>query len=514
MNFRVARVRVSEGIPGIEGDSHAAFGLSVPDEEGRESGVAAHWLWDGERLEIRSDRHGYVPLYYHHDRDSREFLVSDSPIALLASGIPGVLDTEVLGFFCRAGFVLGDRTLYRGIRRLPADTTLVWSVDGLAVHDHGDRFRGDPPGSPREALDGWIDRFRVAMARRRPRDTEFGMPLSGGRDSRMMLMELRALGHHPEEVVSFGPGVDGENEDLVIARTIAERLGLRHSVARNARGWLDLEHERHAWCGCEALEHTWLLGLWRHFRSTHRCWYDGLGVGAMTRGELNKPHMLEFLHAGDIDGFCTEMFRQTAAPPERWVERVLSAMDLDLPDRGSVIEHARQEIVSHVDAPNPLGRFSFCNWGRRAIALNPYGICRDVAEVHTPFMDRDLVDWVASVPAEWTFENDLQTDACLRLHPELADIDFDSHRPGGPAPGGFRRRILNRIEKRRFFNGPGRMFRDVAGEAMGSIRRDPGANRALTLMVHLVLADASRDPEQARSLLRHASATSPPGSVT
>ena len=247
------------------------------------------------------------------------------------------------------------------------------------------------------------------------------------------------------------------------------------------------------------------MGLWRYFRSNHQCWYDGLGAGAMTRGELNTPEMLKFFRNGATDELCDELFKRTAAPTERWIERIAEVSEHDIPNRSTTVELVRAELDRHAEAPNPLGRFSFCNWGRRAIALNPYGICRSVAEVHTPFMDRDLVDWVASVPAEWTFKNDLQTAASLKLHPELADIEFDTHVSSPTGGASFRRRISNWMDRGRFFSGPGRAFKDLASRAMREKRSDPSANRALTLMVHLVLTDASTRPAEARRLLSHAS---------
>lgn len=505
MSFQFVKVTHQHGLPSLDGESHAAFGLAVPDECGCESGIAANWMWDGERLEVTSDRHGYMPLYYHFDDSTGTLRVSDSPLELLADGVSGELDVESLGFFCRAGFLLGDRTLYRDIRRVPAGSILSWCAGKLDIRSVENRFQLDAPASIDEALEGWIDRFRTAVSRRQPTGIEFAMPLTGGRDSRMILMELRSLGHAPVEVVSFGPGLKGENEDLRIARRIADRLGIPHAVARSTRSWLQIEHERHAWCGCEAIEHSWLMGLWRYFRENHRCWYDGLGSGAMTRGELNTPDMLELLRTGATDEFCDTFFERTAAPSESWIKRIAAVTDHDIPDRRSTVELVRAELDRHAHAPNPLGLFSFCNWGRRAIALNPYGICRSVAEIHTPFMDRDLVDWVASVPAEWTFENDLQTAASLKLHPELADIEFDSHSSIPMRSVGVRRRISNRVDRSRFFSGPGKAFKSLAAQAMREKRSDPSANRALTLMVHLVLTDASTRPEEARKLLNHAS---------
>ena len=505
MSFLFVKVTHVNGRSSLEGEGHAAFGLAVPDENGVESGIAAHWLWDGERLEVIADRHGYLPLYFHFDESDGTLRVADSPLEILADGVSPELDLEALGFFCRAGFLLGERTLYRSIQRVPAGAVLSWHAGKSDLRVVEERFQCTGPASLDDALEGWIDRFQTAVRRRTPDGIDFAMPLSGGRDSRMMLMELRSLGHHPVEVVSFGPGARGENEDLRIARRIADRLDIRHAVARSSRSWLEVEHERHAWCGCEAIEHSWLVGLWRYCRENHQCWYDGLGSGAMTRGELNTPDMLELLRSGATDQFCNNLFERTAAPPERWVQRIAEVTQHVIPDRNATVEFVRSELDRHTDAPNPLGRFSFCNWGRRAIALNPYGICRTVAEVHTPFMDRDLVDWVASIPAEWTFKNDLQTEASLKLHPELADIEFDGHAASSPVRSGIRRRISNWVDRTRFFAGPGKAFKGLAARAMRENRTDPQANRALALMVHLVLADASTRSDQARRLLDHAS---------
>ena len=263
VSFVIATISMNDGLPSFEGVSHAAFGLSVPDGDGEEAGIFAHWEWDGETFEVCNDRHGYVPLYYHLDDRDGSLTVSDSPLAIIAAGVSVKLDMESLGFFCRAGFLVGDRTLLAGILRIPPGATLRWNRGRLRIDLPSDRFTLHAPRDLEEASIGWKDRFQEAMRRRQPEGADFAIPLSGGRDSRMMLMELRALGHHPTEVVSFGPVGGAENEDLSIARMIARRLDLPHAVARTTTGWLDTERERHAWCGCECLEHAWMAGCGR-----------------------------------------------------------------------------------------------------------------------------------------------------------------------------------------------------------------------------------------------------------
>ena len=499
--YKYAEVGALGGKPWFRGDTEVVFGQSVPDESGQEAGLVASWKWNGETLEVHSDRHGYLPLYYQHDEATGRTFVSDSALQILASVSGQEFDLPSLAFFCRAGFLLGNRTLYRDIHRVPAGSILRWSEGSVSIESNEPQFEGGGPTSIEDAVDGWIERFQVAMHRRQPFNTEFAMPLSGGRDSRMMLMELRRLGHSPSELVSHGPGSRSVNDDLRIASELAERLELPHNIVRSTRGWVDLELERHAWCGTEALEHAWLIPLWSYLTSNHTCWYDGLGVGAMTRNSVNTPEMHNFLKNGQYEEWCDGLFAKTAAPSSAWIDRISSVAPIDLPGKDAVIEYVRDELSHHLDAPNPTTRFTFTNWGRRAIALSPFGICRGVETLHTPLMDRDLVNWAASVPAEMSFANDLQTEACKRLYPEIADVPFNGAGSTARSATGMRQRVSSWMDKARFFATTGKIFQGVASEAMRVTRRDPSANDALGLMGHLVLADACREADRARDLI-------------
>jgi hypothetical protein len=116
-------------------------------------------------------------------------------------------------------------------------------------------------------------------------------------------------------------------------------------------------------------------------------------------------------------------------------------------------------------------------------------------------MDRDLVNWAASIPAEWSFTNDVQTEACKRLYPELAAVPFDGENTTERSVSGVRQRMGNWIDKGRFFASTGKVFQAVASDAMRNMRRDTSANKALGLMAHLVLADACREADRARHLM-------------
>ena len=86
------------------------------------------------------------------------------------------------------------------------------------------------------ALDAFILVFRQAIRRRLQLADDFVVPLSGGRDSRHILFELREAGHPPQFCVTaryFAPG-DLAAGEIEIASHVANVLNVRHVVVDHA----------------------------------------------------------------------------------------------------------------------------------------------------------------------------------------------------------------------------------------------------------------------------------------
>src|SRR3989442_15353202 len=90
-------------------------------------GMFAFALWDRARQGLlpARDRLGIKPLYYAVT--SRELLFASEIKALVAAGVRPELDKAVLPEYLASGFVSGEATLFRGVRRLPPACTLTWS---------------------------------------------------------------------------------------------------------------------------------------------------------------------------------------------------------------------------------------------------------------------------------------------------------------------------------------------------------------------------------------------------
>ena len=190
-----------------------------------------------------------------------------------------------------------------------------------------------------------------------------------------------------------------------------------------------------------------------------------------------------------------EFFARTAAPSAPWVDRIQEVSPVPIADLVDVVDVVRDELERHRDQPNPITSFTFHNWGRRSISLNPLGICRGARSIGLPYMDRALVDWALSIPAEWCFDRDIQTEACHRLFPKFRDLPFTISGSTNHNAGSLTSRLRSRVQKRRFFTEEGVCFRDLHRSGSRSNRRDPDFSRAVVLMTHLSLVDkAHADP--------------------
>jgi hypothetical protein len=77
-----------------------------------------------------------------------------------------------------------------------------------------------------------------------------------------------------------------------------------------------------------------------------------------------------------------------------------------------------------VDAPNPTGSFFLANRTRREIALAPYALMRDVT-AYAPYLDRDLYDLLAALPAALLMDRALHTEAIAKAWPQYAAVPYE-----------------------------------------------------------------------------------------
>ena len=168
---RVASIvltRRDDGSFTATGDLSASFGHRIPLPDGDTDGIYAGWHWDGEQLRIETDRYGIYPLFAWTTRNT--CVIASDLEALLALGAPRALDYDALSVFLRVGFFVGADTPFAAVRAVPPRAVLEWTGEGPRL------VARRPPVMRHvltrdEAIDGFVETFRTAIARRLPART-------------------------------------------------------------------------------------------------------------------------------------------------------------------------------------------------------------------------------------------------------------------------------------------------------------------------------------------------------
>jgi hypothetical protein len=203
----------------------------------------------------------------------------------------------------------------------------------------------DTPGGRRQelsraaAIEGFVAGFRSSIARRAPRG-RYVVPLSGGRDSRHILFELRAQGFLDPECITARAPLASEDSDTVIARMLAHRIGIPHTIVEPPSS-IEAERRKNLETQFESLEHRWYLGIADRMGSADAV-YDGLGCDVLTdiRGEGGRTEEASQQLEG---GRCRDLAVGMLLHPGRAFRKVFSP-SLSSASTASTTDSARQSL--------------------------------------------------------------------------------------------------------------------------------------------------------------------------
>ncbi len=191
----------------------------------------AHWDESQRRLLLVRDRLGIKPLYYRELHDG--FAFASELKALLPLGAAQI-DRSALRDFLFYGYVPAPKTIYAGIRKLPAGHTLTYQHGKIRIARYWNPTTEIEAGSAedwRERLDSLL---RNAIPAHLLADVPVGVFLSGGIDSALVASYLPA----PR---TFTLGFEDESRsELEAARALAAHFGTSHDELSTHAGDLEL----------------------------------------------------------------------------------------------------------------------------------------------------------------------------------------------------------------------------------------------------------------------------------
>jgi hypothetical protein len=407
------RVQLVGGVAQVQGRSDVELGHRVDLGDGRlPGGNWAAWRWDGQALSVETDRYRGYPLYYA--ADDRACSVSPSIDALLALGAARELDLDAIAAFLSLGYFAGEDTAFSAIRAMPPAGRLTWRPGSIELTSDRAR-RPAPQGTREEALRTTAELVRTAVRRSIPAGGSYRLPISGGRDSRHLLLELLDAGHRPTAGVTAHHHPHVWGGDVPYAADLCGALGIPHEVVSPGPLVAD-EWRKNRMTSYQADEHAWYPAVADALNGHTDHTYDGLNGSTAFARDYYTPKMQRLSGAGQLADLARQLGRRHRGQP-RYLPLLAPAMRGELGAERAAARIER-ELQRFADEGDPYLAFRF--WSRTVNELNlPSTLMLSaIPAAYTPFMDPDVVEFSWTIPSRHIDD---------RFHQEVIDLRFPQH---------------------------------------------------------------------------------------
>lgn len=467
-------LRFSEGRSVLAGTPTSFVGHRIGTEPASQ-GLFGEWNWDGTTLRAAVDPLGFFSLFVYCK--GGEVAVSPSILQLLAQGADPEPDPVAMAVFHRIGHFLAEDTPFRHIKVLPPGGKLVWR-DGVAT------VTGDPP-MPREqaltraqAVEAFIELPRASIRRFLASwDGPVVLPLSGGRDSRHILLEMAHQGRKPDTCATFHQGGRRLDGEVQAARAVAGRAGVRHALLGRPRMRLRDALRAILMTQLCADEHAQMMPMHDYLTGSPAAAFDGIGGDILTNPDDSAADFIVRARGGDYEGIARNLVAGHGSVISRFGHPG-GAGAIHSPDLHDAAIARIAASIRHFDAaPDPYQAFWFWNRTRREISFVSTGVLGGAAMVACPFISPEFVELGLSLPFSVTCDQKLHDDAIAQAFPAFADIPYEAGFQSQPLPRLRKERLTNALDSLRVaaMARPGSAAFAAIGQALSTspLRRGP-----------------------------------------
>jgi asparagine synthase (glutamine-hydrolysing) len=379
-------------------------------------------VWDGRRRRavLARDRLGVKPLYYAVCGGL--LLFASELKSLLASGlVPGELDYEAIDVYLTLGYFPAPATPLAAVRKLAPGELLVAAAGSVHRERYWEHPLPDPQPRPEgELAEELLELLEESVRLRLMSDVPLGAMLSGGLDSSLIVGLMARNSARPVKTFSVGFREGGRTNELADARLVAERFGCEHHELELSYAAQAIDLAELAWAIDEPLASLSSLGF-------------------LALSQLAAEHVTVALSGQGADELFGGYLKHQAAALTARVPRPLRPLARLAPGRAARTLAARDPADRLLAMSSKLGEpmrrellrgpLAATNGAaRRAVASLAENLPDDPLpatlyldarlalvddmlhyfdrasmahslEVRVPFLDHELVEWAARVPA-------------------------------------------------------------------------------------------------------------------
>jgi asparagine synthase (glutamine-hydrolysing) len=383
------------------------------------------------RLWLARDRFGEKPLFYHRDRDALDF-ASAIPALLASPRVFAALDPDALLEYVTMRYVVSPRTVLAGILKVPPGHVMRVDASGTALERwYAPRFRHAAMRTRASAAEEFGSLLTTASRRCMVSDVPVALLLSDGIDSNAIRASLRDAGGIRSFTYALADSASGLSPSAV-ASAGAETFDLRVTPQDRLDGMLPAFASFGEPVGDGAALATWFLI--RNARAQATVFLCGHGGDEVLGGyrlsqdrfRLAVAHWLARLPAGAVrpaldrvlngaEPFGERFQRMRRAPARRapgaaryMIHRPLPAADVavlfgrPITPRDGYLATVDRLYAACTDDDADLDRMQdvmlHTFLSENILSFADAMAMDSSAELRMPFLDRDLVDFVLSLP--------------------------------------------------------------------------------------------------------------------
>lgn len=194
------------------------------------NGMFAYAFWDAstQRMIIARDRLGIKPLYYYEDQDGILF-GSEIKSILALTGKIFQPDVTLIDAYMSMGYVPGENTLFKGIKRLLPGHQIVIENGKMRIEQYWDLvFRRERDRGEAYYLEQTKTLLEDSIRLQLRSDVPLGVFLSGGVDSSAVVAYMHKLGVKDIKTFSVAWDYGKAYNETRYARMVSEQFGTDH----------------------------------------------------------------------------------------------------------------------------------------------------------------------------------------------------------------------------------------------------------------------------------------------